>query len=165
MTRASTYTLREARAADAAALTALAIRSKAYWGYDAPTMAVFRKELALGTREIEDWVVVVLSDARKPVGFYALAECGEETGEVERLFVEPTELGRGHGRQLLDDAVARARSLGWQRLVIASDPFAEGFYLCHGAVRVGRIRSSIPGRSLPLLHLYTAQRDAFEGLT
>jgi hypothetical protein len=38
------------------------------------------------------------------------------------------------------------------RIRIEGDPFAEGFYLTMGAIRVGETPSrSIPGRSLPLL--------------
>ncbi|NIQ29145.1 MAG: GNAT family N-acetyltransferase, partial [Acidobacteria bacterium] len=49
-------------------------------------------------------------------------------------------------------AVNRARSLGYERLLVQSDPNAEGFYLRLGAERIGEVPSRVqPGRLLPLL--------------
>jgi hypothetical protein len=40
----------------------------------------------------------------------------------------------------------------YERLLIQSDPFAEGFYLRLGADRIGEVPSqALPGRVLPLL--------------
>ena len=52
-----------------------------------------------------------------------------------------------------------AAAAGAGRMVIQSDPHAEGFYLHMGARRVGeRASDSIPGRVLPLFVLETAER-------
>jgi len=70
------------------------------------------------------------------------------------LFVDPTDIGSGVGRALLDDAVRYAARRGWSTLRVESDPGAEGFYVAHGARRVGAVPSgSVPGRELPLLDL------------
>ena len=70
------------------------------------------------------------------------------------LFVEPSAIGRGVGRALLADARRDAASRGWTTLRVESDPGAEGFYLAHGARRVGLVSSgSVTGRELPLLEL------------
>ena len=48
----------------------------------------------------------------------------------------------------------RPANTGFHTLHIHSDPFAEGFYLRNGAIRIGETPSgSIPGRLLPLLRL------------
>ncbi len=61
-------------------------------------------------------------------------------------------MGRGFGKQLWQHTMQVARSLGARRVLIASDPFAEGFYRAMGAPRVGEVPSdAIPGRRLPLL--------------
>ncbi|MEV4604848.1 GNAT family N-acetyltransferase [Amycolatopsis sp. NPDC049253] len=84
------------------------------------------------------------------VGFYTLAGQAPE-GELGCLFVEPDHIGTGVGRRFWQHSVDIARTLGFQRLTIGSDPFAEDFYLKMGAVRIGSVPSgSIPRRLLPL---------------
>ena len=51
-------------------------------------------------------------------------------------------------RRLLDGALA-----GTGGLLVESDPNAEGFYLHHGARRLGERRSATTKRLLPLLWL------------
>ena len=44
---------------------------------------------------------------------------------------------------------------------IQSDPYAEGFYLAMGAVRVGELESTVtPGRMLPLLRFDLGKQGA-----
>ena len=72
--------------------------------------------------------------------------------ELSHFFVDPPSIGRGVGRVLWDDAVRRAEARGHARLVIQSDPNAEGFYRKLGAERIGVVPSQArPGRNLPLL--------------
>ena len=74
--------------------------------------------------------------------------------ELSSLFVEPTRLRCGAGRQLFDWAKQTARSAGAAHLVIEADPYAAGFYRRMGAIDAGTVPSgSIPGRMLPVLKL------------
>jgi hypothetical protein len=57
------------------------------------------------------------------------------------------------GRALLRDALATAAGHGTGGLFVESDPNAEGFYLHHGARRLGERRSVTTKRLLPLLWL------------
>ena len=85
------------------------------------------------------------------IGFVTL-EGEPPAGELGMLFVDPDVIGQGVGTGLFKHLSALATQLGFHRLTIASDPFAEPFYLARGAVRIGAVPSgSIPGRSLPLL--------------
>lgn len=85
------------------------------------------------------------------LGFVTL-EGDPPAGELGMLFVDPDAIGQGVGSGLFKHIAATATQLGFHRLTIASDPFAEPFYLAQGAVRIGAVPSgSIPGRSLPLL--------------
>ena len=87
------------------------------------------------------------------MGFYRLRARGDEATLAD-LFVEPGAIGRGYGRQLWEHAVATARRLGARRLVLQSEPHAEGFYRAMGAERIGEAPSTVfPGRSLPLMRL------------
>lgn len=145
--------IRPARAGEAAALSALALRSKAHWGYDAAFLDACRAELTLRDDELASRRTLVAEVDGGVAGFGTL-EGEPPHGELGMLFVEPVAIGRGVGGALLAALVDRARGLGFTRLAIDADPFAEAFYLAHGAVRVGVVASgSVPGRVLPQLEL------------
>ncbi|NIA71200.1 GNAT family N-acetyltransferase [Pelagibius litoralis] len=150
--------LRPARPAECGALTALVLRSKAYWGYDPGFLQACRRGLAVKPRDIAAGRVVVLVEEDTVLGLYALIP-DERPGEalVDLLFVEPAAIGHGIGRALWQDLLAKAAGEGFTRLKIESDPFALGFYRAMGATLSGKIRSPIQGpsgaeRFLPLLY-------------
>jgi GNAT superfamily N-acetyltransferase len=146
-------TLRPAVPTEAAALSRLALRSKAHWGYDDRFLAACRAELTVRPEQCDGVHTVVAERGGALLGFSRLA--GEApVAELVDLFVEPTAIGQGVGAALLADAVRRARALGISRLVIDADPNAEGFYARMGARRIGSVPSgSVPGRELPRLEL------------
>ncbi|MFD7414497.1 GNAT family N-acetyltransferase [Kitasatospora purpeofusca] len=146
--------IRPARPSEAAALSALALRSKAHLGYDAAFMEACRAELTLEPGRIEADRTTVAEDDGRVLGFVTLTGVPPE-GEMDMLFVEPDALGRGIGRRLVEHLCAEAAGLGFTRIVVESDPHAEPFYLAVGAVRTGTVASgSIPGRELPVLTLH-----------
>jgi GNAT superfamily N-acetyltransferase len=146
----------DGRPDEALALSALALRSKGYWGYDAAFLEACRAELTLTPSQAAAARVVRASDGAVR-GFHLLApdpDGDPERGELLMLFVDPSGIGSGIGRALLDDAVRYAALRGWSALRVESDPGAEGFYVGHGARRVGTVPSgSVSGRELPLLEL------------
>jgi GNAT superfamily N-acetyltransferase len=150
---APAVTLRPAVPAEADALSRLALRSKSHWGYDEQFLAACRAELTLRPEQCDGVRTVVAERAAVLLGFYRL-DGAAPVAELADLFVDPAALGSGVGGLLLADAVGRARSLGIARLLIDSDPHAEGFYARMGARRVGTVASgSIPDRELPRLEL------------
>ncbi|MFE6844952.1 GNAT family N-acetyltransferase [Streptomyces sp. NPDC057686] len=127
--------LRVAGAGEAEALTALVLRSKAYWGYDEEFLASCAHELRIRAGEVARRRIVVADDtaAGRVLGLASL----EGTAPVARLgllFVEPEAIGRGVGRRLYRDALRRAAELGFRRLLIDADPHAAGFYRAMGAL-------------------------------
>ncbi len=145
--------IRAARADDAGALSELAIRSKAYWGYDEAFMAACADELTLSPDRVEAVRATVAERDGRVVGFGTL-EGEPPEGALGMLFVDPDAIGRGVGRLLYEHIVSGARELGFARLTIDADPHAEAFYLAMGAVRIGATPSgSVPGRVLPLLEV------------
>ena len=84
-------------------------------------------------------------------GFYGLS--GQPPrGEIEFLFVEPVGVRSGRGRRLARHLLALARSLGFEEMDVSADPFAEGFYMAMGAVRIAEVPSdAIPNRLIPRL--------------
>jgi len=74
--------------------------------------------------------------------------------ELGHLFVEPVQLRRGHGKDLILHAVRRGAASGYTTLVIQGDPHAVDFYVAVGAEQVcTRESDSVSGRFLPLFEL------------
>ncbi|MFE3505066.1 GNAT family N-acetyltransferase [Kitasatospora sp. NPDC059146] len=143
--------IRSARPDEAELLTAIALRAKAYWGYDEAFMAACREELTLDAAAVERASTLVAEEGGRVLGFAAL-NGAPPSGELDLLYVEPDRIGRGVGRALFEEVRDRARALGLRRFTVDADPNAEPFYLAMGAVRIGSTPSgSIPGRELPLL--------------
>lgn len=146
--------IRPARPDEAAALTALAIRSKAHWGYDATFMALAAPHLAIPPDLLAAGRVWVSHDGDpRPLGVMALS-LPDATGLIDlaHLFVDPPAMGQGHGTVLLQHARLTARAEGAHRLRVLSDPHAAAFYQSQGAVQIGTAPSdAIPDRRLPLL--------------
>lgn len=144
--------LRDATAADAQVLSDLAVRSKGHWGYDAGFLERARSELTVTAEDVERHVLRVAVDGGTPLGFSAV-DVHSAPAELLALWVEPSAIGTGVGRTLLRDALATAAAHGTGGLLVESDPNAEGFYLRHGARRLGERRSPTTKRLLPLLWL------------
>jgi N-acetylglutamate synthase-like GNAT family acetyltransferase len=143
--------IRRARPAEAPELTALALRSKAHWGYDAAFMAACVEALTIAAERVAAEPFFVLEEDGRVAGFYGLRISGEEA-ELTNLFVEPWAIGQGCGKRLWLHAIEIARASGCRRLRIESDPFAEPFYRAMGAEHIGETPSeAIPGRMIPLL--------------
>jgi GNAT superfamily N-acetyltransferase len=148
--------LRRARPEEADLLSDLALRSKGLWGYPTDFLEACRAELTLSADYIKASPVFVLEEEERGVvvGFYGLHEQGSEL-ELLYLFVEPSATNRGYGERLWKHAVEMAATLGFQKIKIESDPYAEAFYQAMGARRIGDIPSSLQsGRTLPLMEFH-----------
>ena len=145
------FVIRPAQAGEAGSLSALAMRSKAHWGYDQAFLEAVRPLLEFTEADLARVPVYVLTDQGEAVGVYRL-EGEPPRGVIEDLWLDPRLIGRGIGRRLFEHALLTARELGFESLLIESDPNAEGFYLAMGAVLVGERRSP-SGRTLPLLRV------------
>lgn len=150
----SNVNFRPAEVKDAAALTTLALRSKAHWGYDADFMAACVDELTVTAEHIvarEIWLVE--ADPKSSlIACYELVSGVTDDGaaEVRLFFVDPAAIGTGLGRKLWTHLEDRARIGGVTSLELDSDPFAMSFYEHMGCRVIGSSPSgSIPGRDLP----------------
>lgn len=133
------------------ALTALAMRSKAHWGYDAHFIEDCRPVLTVPHDALADRRILVAERGGRPLGFIGFGR-PEEPPEVTFLFVDPPAIGRGVGRTLWDAGRALARRRGWAALMVAADPDAAPFYRRVGCAPVGEVASEVrPDRRLPLL--------------
>ena len=148
-----TIRIRRARPDEADALTALATRAKAHWGYDTEFMSRVRDAMTLSAADVEAHDVWVLQDATwRVVGFHRVI--AGDPAELEDMWVEPDAMGNGHGRRLFEHAVSIARSLGASALELDADPNATGFYERMGMERIGETPSTlIAGRALPRMRI------------
>jgi GNAT superfamily N-acetyltransferase len=145
--------IRQAGPSDAEVLTALALAGKRHWGYPEPWLAAWRELLTITPEYLAAHLVCCAEDdTGRPVGFYALERDGRNC-RLEHLWLAPSLIGRGLGRQLFEHAVQAARALGAAELLIEADPNAERFYLHMGAERIGEAVSRLTGaeRILPQL--------------
>jgi GNAT superfamily N-acetyltransferase len=148
--------VRPARPAEAPAISALALRSKAHWGYDAAFLAACRDDLTIDPAWCDGVRLVVAEDGGTLLGYARIAG-GPPVAELAGLFVDPPAIGHGIGGLLLRHAMRIATGLGVRTLEIDSDPSAEAFYRHAGAVRIGESPSTVdPTRRLP--HLMLAVR-------
>ena len=92
--------IRAARPEEGALLSQLALRSKAHWGYEPQFVEDCRGELTLDPEYIAAHPVYVSAEGGRVVGFYSLVEKGEGAIDLNHLYVEPSHIGRGHGRRL-----------------------------------------------------------------
>jgi predicted N-acetyltransferase YhbS len=141
--------IRNARPEEAVNLTALATRSKAYWGYDAAFMERVHDALAQTPEKLAGAFAFVAEDDGGVAGFYAFRDIDGQLF-LDDMWVDPPRIGSGVGTALWRHAVAIVTSAGHAAFFIESDPNAEGFYLKMGAIGAGTIKSS-SGRMLPLL--------------
>ncbi len=151
MTAHSNFLIRRAAAGEAAALSALALRSKAHWGYDDHFLETVRPLLTFTEADLAGTPVYVLTVGGGALGVYRLGGDPPE-GELDDLWLDPSLIGLGYGRRLFAHALATARELGFASLLIEGDPNAEGFYVAMGASVIGTRRSP-SGRTLPLLRV------------
>ncbi|MGR3501509.1 GNAT family N-acetyltransferase [Pseudaestuariivita sp.] len=137
---------------DLPALSALCLRSKAYWGYDPAFIDACRAELTLSEADLAAFSFQMAEADGAPVGVAAVGR--GKVAELELLFIDPPAIGTGLGGHLFDWSVRVARAQGSKTLRIEADPGARSFYEQMGAVVTGSApSSSVPGRSLPVLEM------------
>ena len=144
---------RPARPDELEAITALAIRSKAYWGYPDDFMAALGPELTFRQSDLDDprTCVEVLEIDGRLIGAIRMRR-RTELAYLEDLWVDPEAIGQGYGRIGFERACEIGRGWGKGVMELEADPFAEPFYLHLGAVRVGMSPVTVvPGRAVPLM--------------
>jgi GNAT superfamily N-acetyltransferase len=142
--------IRNAKLGEAALLTALCVRSKAHWGYDAAFMKLSAAALVVNEDDIAAGrVLVAADDAGRVIGMACVLPEGD-TADLDALFIDPPAIGSGAGRALFEAALILARRQGARRMTILADPNAAAFYERMGARYLRNAPSdAIPGRTLP----------------
>ena len=153
-------TIRPARPGEEVALSALCLRSKAHWGYDADFMRRCVQALAVTPAMVAEETVLVAERDGRLLGLVRAEPMeggGRGAWDLALCFVEPEAMGQGIGKALFAAQLVWLAERDAKRLSILADPGAEAFYRRMGAVRVGEAPSdAVPGRRLPLLELRLA---------
>ncbi len=143
-------TLRPAEHGEAADISALALRSKAHWGYDDQFMADCVDELTWSGIDVSSGTCWVAAGADGTLLGFCELYLVDGRLEVDALYVDPPAMGRGVGKTLWLHAEDVARKLGARAIGLDADPHAVEFYEQMGARIVGESPSgSIADRMLP----------------
>lgn len=135
------------------ALSALAMLSKAHWGYDDTFMNLCRDELTITQGKIGRERVRVAEVGGKVAGFASMAVLANKA-EVGDVFVHPKFMNGGIGHLLINDLLQYALRHGISRVQVEADPNAKDFYTKQGFSQCGEAPSgSIVGRMLPLMEM------------
>jgi len=145
--------IRRAAPSESAALTALAVRSKAHWGYDAAFMQAALSDLEIPAQIIARAEAHVAERDGAVVGVYVLTV--DSGAELRDLWIDPSSIGAGVGTALWRHMLATARARGIRTVALTSDPHAEGFYARMGARRTGMVASNVNGRMLQRFEIDT----------
>lgn len=146
--------IRDARPCEIEALSALCLRSKAHWGYDADFIAACAPYLRLEPHLVADGCAFVAEDSAGQILGVCQIDPKGKSGSLDLLFIEPGAIGRGVGRVLFAEAVQRMKARGETTMTILSDPDAKPFYERMGARFIKDRPSDVfEGRNLPWLEL------------
>ena len=134
-------------------LSALALESKAHWGYDKEFLNQCRNELTVTRERIARERIRVAEIDGRAVGFSSVA-VSVGKADVSDLFVLPEFTSRGIGQLLANDMLLYICRHGIPLVHVEADPHAIAFYRRQGFTQCGEVPShSIPGRKLPLMEM------------
>jgi len=140
--------IRDARPDDASALASLQRRSSDVWEEYRPFLAANAHLIEPPHRAIaEGRVRVAVDTSQRPVGFSVTLPPEGDRCELDDLFVEPDAMGRGVGRLLVADVVARAAAAGVRCIDVTANPHAVGFYERVGFAVTGEV-ATLFGRGI-----------------
>lgn len=137
---------------DAATLSKIAFAAKRHWGYPENWLEEWSAALTLSPAYVETHFVYAARFDASLAGFCAW-EMQRDFVVLQHLWVQPTLMHHGVGRALFQHAEQWTQAAGAKRIVVESDPHAEGFYRRMGAINIGHAESRVGGviRALPLM--------------
>lgn len=141
----------EATIEDSNLLTNIALTSKSYWGYTKEQLEIWRDDLTITSKIIQQMMVYKFITDQRTAGFYALNPPKGNSIELEMLFVLPEFIGQGIGKQLLQHSFEKSQDLKASSITLLADPNAVNFYKSQGFIIIDQKESAIPNRFLPMM--------------
>lgn len=140
----------QAATSDIEELNKLSIASKMHWNYPEEWMEKWKADLALTEKDFSTHSIFKLTEASGSIlGFCAIKEYANKY-EVVHLWVKPAHMGKGYGKQLLNESIKRI-VVKEKPVIVEADPNAERFYLSQGFITFSKRESFPAGRFLPLM--------------
>ncbi|TRW25329.1 GNAT family N-acetyltransferase [Flavobacterium zepuense] len=146
-------TIEKANSNDDKILTEITLKSKAYWGYSDEQIVAWHELLTITKSYIETRPVYKLVINDIIAGYYSFFTENEYTVRLDNLFILPEYIGKGLGRFLMDDFILRIAGTGVKKVILDADPNAELFYAKFGFVKIGKLKTYIKNRYLPVMEL------------
>ena len=145
--------IEKANRTDAEKITDLTFRSKDYWNYGDKQIEEWKDDLTISSKYIDDNHVYKLTINDELIGFYAFQAENDKVVKLNFLFVEPKHIGAGYGKRLMVDFLKRIEKTNYEKVTLDADPNAEKFYKRIGFKVVGKLKSSIKDRFLPIMEM------------
>lgn len=144
--------IEKATGKDASVLTELTVRSKSYWDYSDELIESWSEDLKVSSDYILEKEVykLIIDDAL--IGYYSYFKLNDDEVKLENLFIEPNFIGKGYGKLLMLDFTQRIKN-DFKKVTLDADPNAEDFYTKIGFKVVGKLKSSIKDRFLPIMEM------------
>ena len=147
-------TIEKARKKDARILTDLTIRSKSYWDYSAEQIMSWKDDLTITTAYIDKNEVYKLTNKHNIIiGYYSYIILNNAVIKLDNLFIDPPYIGHDYGTLLMNDFLKRIKSLKFEKVTLDADPNAEKFYHKFGFKTVGKLKSTVENRFLPIMEI------------
>jgi N-acetylglutamate synthase-like GNAT family acetyltransferase len=143
----------KAKNTDSKRLTALTITSKAYWNYSSKQIQEWKEDLTISTKYITNNEVYKLIEFDVLIGYYSFYSLNKKEVVLDNIFVDPTYIGKGYGKILMNHFLETVKSLGFEKASVHSEPNAELFYAKIGFKVIGKLETSIKNRFLPIMEL------------
>ena len=134
-------------------LTEITKKSKAYWGFSNEILHEWEPLLTVTAEYIEKNTVLKIVQNERILGYYSYFFIDENTLKLDNMFILPEFIGKGIGNALMKNFLEKARASTIQKIVLDSEPKAEGFYRKFGFETIGHLASSIKDRYLPIMEL------------
>lgn len=150
-----------AKKEDTKQLNALALTSKASWGYPDHYLKIWEEEIRIPLNLIlNNRVFKAVNKTGKLLGFYGLEGTGL-TLVLHGFWVYPEEMGKGIGRKLLEHMRETAIHLKAKFVERESDPNAYEFYAHMGSKKIGSkiYQLDKKKRELPILQVELKQEE------
>ena len=157
-------TIEKAKSTDGNELTELTLRSKSHWNYSKEQIDKWKKDLTVTSSYIDEKEVYKLISNDTVIGYYSYYGLNDKEVKLENLFIEPRYIGKNYGRLLMSDFIKRATKMGFDKVILDADPNAEKFYSNLGFRMIGKLKTSIKNRFLPImeLHIKSAHKDVYK---
>jgi len=127
--------------------------AKRHWNYSDELMNIWLPDLVIIPENLIERTFWVMKEDDEILGVFSLSFVSDSIFELEDFWLLPSVMGEGLGRKMFQFVINYLKNNKAKKLVIVSDPNAEGFYQQMGATRVKLVGSKPEGRMLPVMDL------------